>query len=108
MTIGVVSAVPDRANDGMYLLDCRVNFGNSGGPLCDKSGNVVGLVTAKSGGGQNVDSYGMARPCMDLESFLKTNLPAYEAIAERPSERLEWDAVDRIVSPSVFMIMVKH
>lgn len=32
------------------LLDCSVNHGNSGGPLFDVNGNVVGIVNAKHGG----------------------------------------------------------
>lgn len=32
------------------LLDCSVNHGNSGGPLFDVNGNLVGIVNAKHGG----------------------------------------------------------
>lgn len=37
-------------NDKHLLLDCPVNHGNSGGPLFDVNGNVVGIVNAKHGG----------------------------------------------------------
>ncbi|MDQ8996356.1 serine protease [Acinetobacter baumannii] len=32
------------------LLDCSVNHGNSGGPLFDPEGNLIGIINAKHGG----------------------------------------------------------
>jgi len=107
LTTGIISALADEANEGMLLLDCRVNPGNSGGPLCDKSGQVIGLVTAKSSVGFGVDSYGMARPAADLEAFLKENLMAYQPI-EGSNAELRWDQVDQRVSRSVLMIVMKE
>src|SRR5262249_2233394 len=48
LTSGVVSALPEPGNENLLLLDIKVNPGNSGGPLCDASGNVVGMIAAKS------------------------------------------------------------
>jgi hypothetical protein len=106
LTTGVVSAEPDQSKEKMYLLDCRINPGNSGGPLCDTRGNVIGMVTAKIGG-FGMDSYGMALPAKDLRAFLKKHLPRYEQPEppEADQTRLEWDEIDRIVSPSVVMII---
>lgn len=106
ITTGVISADPDQTEEGMFLLDCRVNPGNSGGPLCDVRGNVVGMVTAKSLSTAEMDSYGMALPAKDLREFLKKHLPDYEKLpAVEPSEtRLEWDEIDRIVGPAVLLI----
>jgi S1-C subfamily serine protease len=106
LTTGVVSALPDESESAMILLDLRVNPGNSGGPLCDKHGNVIGMITAKTGG-FGVDSYGMAIPAVDLIAFLDAKLPAS---AERASEiaapaAQEWNEVDQLVSPSVLMIL---
>ena len=55
----------------MLLLDLKINPGNSGGPLCDAAGNVVGMVTAESIGGNTVESYGLALPAPDLDAFLQ-------------------------------------
>ncbi len=106
LTTGVVSALPEAVNDDLILLDCRVNPGNSGGPLCDKHGKVVGMVTAKSLASERVDSYGMALPAETLVDFLTTNLPGYSYTEPASSsDQLEWDQVDRQVSPSVLMVM---
>lgn len=66
MSVGVVSALDRSINiDGtpriMLQTDAAVNSGNSGGPLVDMSGYVVGVVTAKFGGA-NVEGLGFAIP----------------------------------------------
>lgn len=48
MTTGVVSSLSGLLNDTRYLqISAAVQPGNSGGPLLDTSGNVVGAVAAK-------------------------------------------------------------
>jgi S1-C subfamily serine protease len=106
LTQGRIAALPDPTADNMLLLDLRVNPGNSGGPLCDNRGNVVGMVTAKTNALLE-DSYGMARPANELLKFLEAHLPAEAArpasfASEQP---LEWDAVDARVSSSVLMLV---
>jgi serine protease Do len=106
LTTGVVSALPDSSNENMLLLDCTVNPGNSGGPLCNGRGDVVGMVTAKSITGYGVDSYGMAIPAPQLLQFLRRHLPAYAAQPSRQyATELDWEAVDRRVSPAVLMVL---
>lgn len=53
VTVGVISATgrrleaPDhRQMENMIQTDAAINFGNSGGPLCDINGNVIGMNTA--------------------------------------------------------------
>jgi serine protease Do len=113
LTTGVVSAMPEAGNGFMLMLDAKVNPGNSGGPVCDAYGRVVGIVTAKSLRGSIfssvefdspiVESYGMAIPVKDVESFLKTNLPAYQA-PKTPRQKMTWNEVDHEISSSVVMI----
>lgn len=105
-TAGAVSALPDDAAERMLLLDLRVNPGNSGGPLCNMQGQVVGMITAKTNGVFN-ESYGMAIPTDDLHKFLDKHLPPDSPRAAAPAgEALGgWDKVDQIVSPAVFMIL---
>jgi S1-C subfamily serine protease len=105
LTTGVVSSLADASSHDMFVLDIKVNPGNSGGPLCDASGNVVGLITAKSVSGYGIESYGMARPVADLDAFLKKNLKDYQPAALDSKPPLAGEELDRLVSPSVFMVL---
>jgi len=59
-TAGIVSGldrtitVENETLTGLIQTDASVNPGNSGGPLIDTSGNVVGIVTASSGSAQGI------------------------------------------------------
>ena len=54
MSVGVISALnrsfklpdSDVVLTGLFQIDAAVNPGNSGGPLVDRDGNVIGIVTA--------------------------------------------------------------
>jgi S1-C subfamily serine protease len=54
MSVGVISALDrsfkmpnsDVVLRGLFQIDAAVNPGNSGGPLIDRDGNVIGIVTA--------------------------------------------------------------
>ncbi len=104
LTTGIISSLPEKRTMGMLMLDCRVNPGNSGGPLCNNKGECIGLITAKSGGGFGVDSYGMARPGKALQKYLEDHLPNY-APPDTADEDLEWDKIYQHVSASVLMIV---
>jgi S1-C subfamily serine protease len=108
-TQGVISALPDPTNEDMYLLDLRVNPGNSGGPLCDAKGNVVGMITAKTGNFGFEDSYALAIPAADLIKFLDLHLPPNtpRAAPSAPAQPLTWGQVDRQVNTGVLMILNK-
>ncbi len=79
MTVGYVSAL-DRAinSDGnpinMLQTDAAINSGNSGGPLFDMNGNVVGITTAKYSGssssGASIEGIGFAIPINDAMSIV--------------------------------------
>ncbi|HEV3417700.1 MAG TPA: trypsin-like peptidase domain-containing protein [Pirellulales bacterium] len=64
ITNGILSGV-DRVLDGVsyYQVDAAINPGNSGGPLCDKNGEVLGVVTLKVNDKENI---GFAIPLFDL------------------------------------------
>ena len=75
MTAGVVSALDREINtDGkpinMLQTDVAINAGNSGGPLFDMDGNVIGMTTAKVSGttesGVSIEGLGFAIPINDV------------------------------------------
>lgn len=80
-TTGVVSAL-DRAitmSDGSVInvlqTDCTINSGNSGGPLFNSHGEVIGIVSAKYSSGSNsssasVEGLGFAIPMDDVASMV--------------------------------------
>ena len=98
---------PDPDDEkGQIDLDCRINHGNSGGPLCNKRGAVLGMVFAKSMASAEQDSVGMAIPATKLQKFLKkylpANLPASHATASK--KPLEWTEVRARMEPSIVRV----
>jgi len=70
MTAGIVSATDravafdSRTSISMFQLDAAVNSGNSGGPVYNSCGEVIGIVTAKYGS-YGVEGLGFAIPVND-------------------------------------------
>ncbi len=74
VSVGVVSAkgrsiniTPDRSLENFIQTDAAINFGNSGGPLIDLHGAVVGIATAINFGAENI---GFAVPVDTLKQIL--------------------------------------
>lgn len=71
-TSGIISNIniaitPDNANFDLYLIqiDAALNPGNSGGPLFDKAGNLIGINSLKllsSGNTTNIESFNYSIP----------------------------------------------
>lgn len=70
VTEGIVSA-PRQLMEGRHYIqtDAAVNPGNSGGPVVNAQGEVVGVTTAKF---NNADNVGFAIPAKELENELGT------------------------------------
>jgi hypothetical protein len=102
LTQGPISSPTDPANRNMIKLDVKVNPGNSGGPLCDTRGNVIGMVTARTVLLPN--NYGLAVPSKDIASFLQSVQVPF--LPSEPSKTtMPWDAIDRRISPAVAMVI---
>ena len=79
LTVGYVSA-KDRIVDtdgsviNMLQTDAAINSGNSGGPLFNTKGEVVGIITAKysgsTGSGTSIEGLGFAIPVDDITMIL--------------------------------------
>ena len=93
LTTGNVSALAGLGDDAKYLqITAPVQPGNSGGPLLDESGNLIGVITAK------LDAMAIAKRTGDIpqnvnfaiktevvEAFLKSAGVHYEkSVSDRP------------------------
>jgi serine protease Do len=73
VTTGVVSAkgrsigISDASFENFIQTDAAINFGNSGGPLINLQGQVVGIATAINWGAENI---GFAVPVSTLKEVL--------------------------------------
>ncbi|MGH9380544.1 MAG: trypsin-like peptidase domain-containing protein [Thermoanaerobaculia bacterium] len=74
VTVGVVSAkgrqigiMADASFENFLQTDAAINFGNSGGPLLNLRGEVIGINTAINWGSENI---GFAVPVNTLKSIL--------------------------------------
>lgn len=73
VTRGIVSGHQRRGGVELVQTDAAVNPGNSGGPLLDERGQVVGLVVSKIAG---ADGIGLAVSVDQLASFVAGTDPA--------------------------------
>ena len=81
LTVGYISAKDRTINtDGTYDInmmqtDAAINSGNSGGPLFNMKGEVVGITTAKYSGSSNsgasIEGIGFAIPIDDVTGILQ-------------------------------------
>lgn len=78
LSTGVVSSCSGYEGDvGSYQISAPIQGGNSGGPLFDEDGNVIGIVNAHVPGAENV---GYAIKAIHLKNLI-SKLPSYNGIA---------------------------
>ena len=100
VTEGIVSSIKGFENDiRMYQISNAVQPGNSGGPLVDLHGNVVGIVTSKFVLGENAN---YALKTAYLTALLDLNDIRYSEydIAIKTQEQIYTE-----YSPSVFQVI---
>lgn len=71
--------------DNLIQIDAAINGGNSGGPLLNKNGEVVGINTAKaqtSSSGSNLEGMGFAIPINTVKTII--NSVKKDGTYERP------------------------
>lgn len=80
LTVGCVSAMDrtintDGTSKNMLQTDAAINSGNSGGPLFNMKGEVVGITTAKYSGtsnsGATIEGIGFAIPINDVKDMIE-------------------------------------
>ena len=74
VTVGVVSALDRQVNNAGYTMeliqtDASINTGNSGGPLINSFGEVIGVTNAKIGTGEGL---GFAIPISDVDEIIQS------------------------------------
>jgi TPR repeat protein/S1-C subfamily serine protease len=110
VTAGVVSAMAGlRGDKRHYQLTAPVQKGNSGGPLADMSGNVVGIVSSKLNAMTVVDRTGdmpqninFAIKAELARKFMQDNGVAFET-APSPTPLSAADVGERIKAVTVFV-----
>lgn len=74
LTTGVISSKTGFQGDvSMYQITAPIQPGNSGGPLFDSDGNIIGIVSAKHSGAENV---GYAIKTSYLLNLVETAIPS--------------------------------
>ena len=107
MTVGYVSALDREINENgtpinMFQTDCAINSGNSGGPIFDMHGNVVGITTAKySSNGYSssasIEGIGFCVPANDAMDIVG-DLLQYGYVKGRPSLGITCQAISKTVT----------
>lgn len=109
LTVGYVSALDREISESstgttinMFQTDCAINSGNSGGPIFDMNGNVVGVTTAKySNSGYtnsaSVEGIGFCIPINDAMSIVN-DLMQYGYVKGRVSMGVSVRAMDTTVA----------
>jgi S1-C subfamily serine protease len=85
VTKGIVSAVDEFPNAGQgtwIQTDAQLNPGNSGGPLVNMQGEVVGIATSRPAGGSTT-GIGFALSASDLIRVLRNFYPKENVLTEK-------------------------
>ncbi len=105
VTSGTVSSV-NPPEPYHVTLTCKITHGNSGGPLVDHYGNVIGVVSA--GLTAYTETYGKALSAGQVRKFLEKNRDKYKTTfdAGKAGEKLDTEAIYKKASPATVCIIL--
>ena len=86
LTDGVVSARRVHEGKKMIQMSTPVSPGNSGGPLFNTRGEVIGITTAGYMGGM-AQNLNLAMPINDLKAMIKKDYPGRHKLGEQSSSQ---------------------
>lgn len=111
ITTGNINSLVGMENDTRYLqISTPIQPGNSGSPLVDKAGNLVGISSASLGAKYSADTgiipqnVNFAIRASVLELFLQARGVSFQTVETAESPLSTADLAER-VSPSVFQIL---
>ena len=107
VTQGIVSGSGRIGIGADVVIDAKVNPGSSGGPLLDKFGRVIGIITMKTRAGEFEDSYGLAIGIKPVREFLEKNKVKIQ-IGELGKTPLTAEEVVAKMKPATFCIIANH
>jgi S1-C subfamily serine protease len=104
MSRGTVSGIIRREDENRFQIDAQVNPGNSGGPLVDEQGRVVGIASELLSGAA-IDSVGFAIPGNEALRLAKEK----DVAAEFPPDGPKPDGPELAnrVTPAVALLKVE-
>lgn len=103
VTKGSISGIETMEAQKVFQIDASVNPGNSGGPLVNERGEVVGVVNAKLAG-MLVSNVAFAVPINYAKQMLRDN--GVEFASEGVKTKLDGPALVKQVSPAVALITI--
>lgn len=111
MTKGIISALDRQLGQNSYIqIDASVNSGNSGGPLVDDAGNVIGIITLKA---NDAEGIGFAIKAAEMCAFTEgvENVPdndtaETEVSKEQPQEEKNADLIRLTKENDILKIIV--
>ena len=108
ITRGIVSSSTAGSTGAAdVLIDAKVNPGNSGGPILDRFGNVMAIVSMKSLSTATEESYGMGISAGRIRKFLEKNNVKVDAGAEGAAAMSAQDIAAK-VKPAAVCIVTTH
>jgi hypothetical protein len=106
-TTGIVSGLPDptrQTEANAYIFDATADSGNSGGPVVDKSGRIIGVLTFVFLVNRDLSG---GVPAARAAEFVEQHVPGLLAGARPPPEpHVDWSTVVKSAQPSVFQLSV--
>lgn len=103
VTSGTVCGFIDQDSDQLFQVDAPINAGNSGGPVVNESGQVVGVASAKLSG-EEISNVGFAVPVAEVCAMLRKVGVRFNEAAS--TETLSGPELARRVTPSVALLEV--
>jgi len=108
VTRGIVSSSTAGSTGAAdVLIDAKVNPGNSGGPILDRFGNVMAIISMKSLATATEESYGMGISAGRIRRFLAKNKVKVASGADGTSGLSAQDIAAK-VKPAAVCILATH